>query len=40
MTVEQHKARYPEVWRRFSPRQTLVRYAWYLGIVFVAVASL
>ncbi len=40
MTVEQHKARYPEVWQRFSPRQTLVRYAWYFGIVFVSVASL
>lgn len=39
MTVEEHARRYPEVWRRFSPRQTLTRYAWYVGIVFVAVWS-
>ena len=39
MTVEEHARRYPEVWRRFSPRQTLVRYAWYAGIVFVALWS-
>ena len=39
MTVEQHAHKYPEVWRRFSPRQTLLRYTWYLGIVFVAVWS-
>ena len=39
MTVTQHAKRYPEVWRRFSPRETLVRYAWYVGIVFVAVWS-
>lgn len=30
---------YPVIWRRFSPRQTLVRYASYLVIVFVAVWS-
>ncbi len=40
MNVEEHARRYPEVWRRFSPRQTLVRYAWYLGVVAVAAASL
>jgi len=39
MTVAEHARRHPDVWRRFSPRQTLVRYAWYLGIVFVAVWS-
>ena len=39
MTVEQHAAKYPEVWRRFSPRDTLIRFVWYLGIVFVAVWS-
>ena len=39
MTLEQHARRYPEVWRRFSPRETLVRYAWTLGIVAVAVVS-
>ena len=37
MTLEEHARRHPEVWRRFSPRQTLVRYAWYVGIVFVVV---
>jgi phosphonate transport system permease protein len=39
MTLEEHARRYPEVWRRFGPRETLVRYAWYLGIVAVAVFS-
>ena len=39
MTQAEHVRRYPEVWRRFNPRQTLVQYAWYLGIVFVAVWS-
>ncbi len=39
MTVSEHARRHPEVWRRFSPRQTLIRYAWYLSIVFVAVWS-
>ena len=40
MTVGEHARRHPEVWRRFSPRQTLIRYAWYVGIVFVAVRPL
>ncbi len=39
MTLEEHARRYPEVWRRFSPRETLVRYAWYVGVVFIAVWS-
>ena len=39
MTVEQHRIKYPEVWRRFSPRETLTRYSWYLGIVFLAAWS-
>ena len=39
MTVEEHAKRYPEIWRRFNPRQTLIRYAWYVGIMFVAVWS-
>ena len=39
MTVSEHARRHPEVWRRFSPRQTLIRYAWYLGIIFVVVWS-
>jgi len=39
MTIEEHAKRYPEVWRRFNPRETLIRYAWYAGIVFIAVWS-
>jgi len=31
---------YPDVWQRFSPRQTLVRFIWYVGVVFVAVWAL
>ena len=40
MTAGQTIARYPQVWRRFSPRQTLLRYSWYLGAVFVFVWSI
>ncbi len=40
MTVGEHARRYPDVWRRFTPRQTLVRYVWYACIVFVAAWSL
>lgn len=40
MTVDEHAQRYPEVWRRLSPRQVLVRYTWYAGIVFVAAWAL
>ncbi|MCH7635743.1 MAG: phosphonate ABC transporter, permease protein PhnE [Proteobacteria bacterium] len=39
MTVEEHARRYPAVWRRFNPRETLVRYAWYLGIMIVTAVS-
>ncbi len=39
MTPPARTATTPDIWRRFSPRQTLVRYAWYMGIVFVAVWS-
>jgi len=31
---------YPDVWQRFSPRQTLIRFIWYVGVVFVAVWAL
>jgi phosphonate transport system permease protein len=37
MIVEQHTNKYPDVWQRFTPRETLIRYAWYVGIIFVAV---
>ncbi len=40
MTLEEHAKRYPEIWRKFNPRQTLIRYVWYAGIVFIAVWSL
>lgn len=39
MTVTEHAKKYPEVWRRFSPRLTLIRYAWYIAIVAVATWS-
>lgn len=40
MTPSQHATKHPEVWRRFSPRQTVLRYAWYLGIVAIAAWSI
>lgn len=40
MTPDEHAAKYPEVWRRFNPRQTLLRYIWYLVIVCLAVWSI
>lgn len=40
MTIEQHAQKYPDVWRRFSPRDTLIRYIWYLGAVAVVVWSI
>ncbi len=39
MTPPQHAGKHPEIWRRFSPRQTLMRYIWYLAIVALAVWS-
>lgn len=30
---------YPDIWRRFTPRETLVRYFWFLGIAFIAIWS-
>ena len=40
MSPQEHARRYPEVWKRFTPRDTLLRYAGYVTIVFVAVWSL
>ncbi|MCP4692840.1 MAG: phosphonate ABC transporter, permease protein PhnE [Desulfobacterales bacterium] len=37
--LKEHQDKYPEIWRRFSPRQTLTRYAWCLGAVIVAAWS-
>ncbi len=39
MTTPGRARTHPDIWRRFNPRQTLVRYAWYVGIIFVAVWS-
>lgn len=39
MTSQEHAKRYPEVWQRFSPRQTLKRYSLYLTAVLIAVWS-
>ncbi len=39
MTEDTVRERYSEVWERFTPRETLVRYAWYLGTVAIAVWS-
>ena len=40
MTTETRKVpRYPTVWHRFDKRQMLIRYLWYVGVVFVAVWS-
>ncbi len=40
MTVADAAAKHPDVWRKFSPRQTLERYLWFAGIVFVAAWSI
>ncbi|MGD8880510.1 MAG: phosphonate ABC transporter, permease protein PhnE [Desulfobacterales bacterium] len=40
MKMDEHAVQYPEVWRRFSPGQTLMRYASYLVAVFMAVWSI
>jgi phosphonate transport system permease protein len=39
MTVEQHARRHPEIWKRFTPKETLIRWVWYAGIVFLAAWS-
>lgn len=39
MTVNQNSNDYPVVWHRFNPRETLIRYACYLSVVFIAVWS-
>ena len=33
------KKKYPEIWKRFTPRQTAARFASYLFIIFIAVWS-
>jgi phosphonate transport system permease protein len=33
------QARYPEIWRKYTPRQNAIRMLWYMGAVFIAVWS-
>lgn len=40
MNPQQHAQKYPEVWKRFTPRETLFRYFWYATAVFVAAWAL
>ncbi|MGV7224267.1 MAG: phosphonate ABC transporter, permease protein PhnE [Nitrospinales bacterium] len=40
MNMERGTHKYPDIWRRFSPRETLIRYAWYLVIVSIGVWAL
>jgi phosphonate transport system permease protein len=40
MTAEEHAHKYPQVWRRFSPINTLIRYVWYLGAVTLSLWSI
>jgi len=40
VTVAEHAIKHPKVWRRFTPLETLVRYVWMAGIVFLAAWSL
>ncbi len=39
MSQTDFKQKYPQIWKRFTPAETLVRYIWYGGIVFIAVWS-
>lgn len=36
MTDSDPAGRYPEVWRRFNVRETVVHWLWFAGVVFVA----
>jgi phosphonate transport system permease protein len=40
MTNPEFTARHPDIWRKYSPGESLARYAWFLGAVFVLVWSL
>jgi len=39
MSQTDFQQKYPQIWKRFTPAETLVRYIWYGGIVFIAVWS-
>lgn len=38
--VKNSTGKHTDIWRRFSPRETLVRYVWYVGAMFIAVWAL
>lgn len=40
MMADSRTEKYPDIWQRFNPRETLIRYTWFVAIVFVAVWSL
>lgn len=40
MIIAEQAQKHPDIWRRFSPRQTIIRYIWYAAIVFIAAWSL
>lgn len=39
MSPAEHALKHPEIWRRHTPQQTLFRYVWYVGIIFVVAWS-
>jgi phosphonate transport system permease protein len=39
MTGSDYKERYPQIWKRFTPLETLLRFIWYAVIVFIVVWS-
>lgn len=40
MTPREHAIKHPEVWQKFSPRQTLIRYVWFVTIMCIAIWAL
>lgn len=38
--VKNSTGKHTDIWRRFNPRETLVRYVWYVGAMFIAVWAL
>ncbi|MDP6258167.1 MAG: phosphonate ABC transporter, permease protein PhnE [Rhodospirillales bacterium] len=40
MTTSELTEKYPDIWRKYSPGQSLVRFAWFAGIVFIFVWSM
>ncbi len=40
MNPTEHARKHPEIWRRFTPRETLIRYTWLLIIVAITTWSM